>query len=190
MEKGLGLEVEREVDVVRGGVDVAAHAVEHAREDLARAFHATAVRHRAEELVDDAFGDEPLPEPEVPVDVVVEPGALSRAKVPPGIAGEQLVAAGTREHDLPEAAGELRRVEVRVALPDARLLDVAHDVRHGPLHVAGLQHHLVLLGAEQVRDPLGLRRSSNPSSRPDAELRSKPIVKVRIPGICCARQRR
>ncbi len=42
-------------------------------------------------------------------------------------------------------------------MPDARLLHVPDDAAHGALHVAGLQHHLVMLGAGEIGHVLGRR---------------------------------
>ena len=68
--------------------------------------------------------DQALPEHVVLVDVMLEMFVDRGTIVAPRISSEQLVAAGSRQHDLDEFAGQLGGVEIRVALSDAGLLDV------------------------------------------------------------------
>ncbi len=109
-----------------------------------------------EHPVERVLRQQPLPEAVVLVHVVVEVLVHHGAVVAPGVAAEQLVAAGARERHLHEARGQLGGVEVGVALPHARLLEVPGQARHHALHVAGLEDHLVVLGVEQVGHVLGL----------------------------------
>ena len=98
---------------------------------------------------------QPLPEGVVLLHVIVGAEVVDGAVVAPRIAAVQLVAAGPREHDLDELAGQPRHVEIRIALADAQVLLMPDQVRHHPLHVAGLQHHLVVLGLELIGQRLG-----------------------------------
>ena len=80
-----------------------------------------------------------------------------RPIVSPGIAAEQLVASCPAQDDLAELRCKLGGVEIRVGLPDARLFKMPGEAGQSPLHVAGLEHHFVVLGLEQIRHVLGLR---------------------------------
>ena len=128
---------------------------EHVAEDVARPHSGHIGADRGEHARDRRVRDQPLPEAVVLVDVVLEVVVDDRPVVTPRIAAEQLVAARSGEHDLDELRCELGGVEVRIALADARLLEMPHEPPHHALHVARLEHHLVVLGLEQVREVLG-----------------------------------
>ena len=96
------------------------------------------------------------------------------AVIAPRVAAEELVAARPRQHDLAEPARELRGVEVGIALPDAGLLEVPDQARHHALHVARLQDHLVMLGAEQVGHALGLRALVEAQLEPGGRVQVEP----------------
>ncbi len=157
VQEGLSLEVEGLVDVVLGtlerprilGIDVA--------EYIARRYARHVAPDRCHQRPQFVGLCEALPVLVVGVDILFEVLVVRRTVVPPRIPAEQLVAAAAREHDLHELAGEPGRVPVRIALADARLLEVVHELRERTLHVARLQDDLVLLGAERRRHRLGDR---------------------------------
>src|SRR4051812_36545850 len=79
---------------------------------------------RREDALDLLVADQALPEQVIFVDIMVEVVVDDGAIVAPGIAAEQFVAAGAAQHHLDELAGQLGRVEIRVALADARFLEM------------------------------------------------------------------
>ena len=101
--------------------------------------------------------DQAVPEPEVAVDECLESAAAQGREVAPRIAPKQFVPAGPGQDHLDETRGQFGRVPVRIALPDPRLLDVPHQIRMAALHITGLEDHLVVLGAEEIRQALRLR---------------------------------
>ena len=192
VQERLRLEVERVVDVVLGRVS--AGAVSGTRRGRCRSCAGRATSSPdvgAKSRCRTAFGHQPLPEAVVLVDVVVEVVVDDRAVVAPRVAGEQLVAAGARQHDLDE-----------LARPGARRSSSGSSGRRaGPrgarsargrhaLHVAGLEHHLVVLGAGTGRtSPRPWRARRSRARGPTREVRSKPTVNVFRYGSACGRER-
>src|SRR5207249_11520362 len=110
---------------------------------------------RRQELRGLLVGHEPLPELIVAREERVAAGAGGAAIVAPWVAAKELVAPGAGQDNLDEPAGEPRNVEVRITLADAQILQVPNQLRQYPFHVAGVHHHLVVLGLQQVREKLG-----------------------------------
>src|SRR5262249_6331293 len=97
-----------------------------------------------------AFGKQALPEGKVLLDVVIEVVVDDSAIVAPGVAAKELVAAGSRQHYLDELRGEAGGGKVGGKLADARLFQVPGELGQDALHIAGLQHHLIMLGLEEI----------------------------------------
>ena len=155
VQEGARLEVQRVVDAThRVGA-----MVDGLRKDVAKNVARPDLRHlgpdRRQCLTEHGVGHQPLPMRIVLVDVGLEVSSGRGARVAPRIPAKQLVAAGARQDYLHELARQLGDVEVRVTLADSRFLEMPRQPRHHMLHVAGLEHHLVLLGAKQVRHALG-----------------------------------
>src|SRR3954469_4468564 len=105
---------------------------------------------RFEELAPHGVRDQAVPEAVVHLHVLVEAVGPESPVVAPGIAGKEFVAARARECTLYEFACEWRVVVVRIRLAYSRILQVPRERRQTALHVARLQHGLVLLGPEGV----------------------------------------
>jgi len=144
------------VDVLLGGAGGLVAPFEDGFEDVACPDVLDLVPNGLEQLFERAVGGEALPVAVVSVDVVVEVRADGCAVVAPGVAAEEFVAAPAREDYLDELGGELRGVEVGVALADAGLFEVPCEAGHDALHVAGLEDHFVVFGFEEVGHVFGL----------------------------------
>src|SRR5579884_1005689 len=125
VQKGPELEVEGGVEVVVTGFEPPGPAVEDATKDVVRRVVAELAQDRVvEEQLLLLVWHEPLPEGVVAPQVAVSVALCGTREVAPGVAAEELVAPGAREDDLDELAREARDVVVRVALPDAQILEV------------------------------------------------------------------
>src|SRR4051812_27087427 len=121
MQERLRLEVQRQIHVVLGSVDRPRLVTKDVLKDLTWPNVRDVTAYRCEHGGELVLLKHSLPVVVVLVHVLVEAGVDCGPVVPPRISAEQLVARGTREDDLRELAGELRRVEVGIALADAEI---------------------------------------------------------------------
>ncbi len=156
VEKRLRLKIEGVVDVVLGPTKAHVTGAVDVAKDVSCPYVLHVAPDRGKRAFDLTIGNEAVPIHVVLVDVVLEVATGACAKITPGIAGKQFVTAGSGQHDFDELARELGDIVIGITLADARFFEMACHARQAALHVAGLEHHLVVLRLAERRHCLGL----------------------------------
>src|SRR5215210_4391907 len=98
MQKSLGLEIERMVDVVLRARQLCRGVYEYRAKDGAAVDVANAIPDRCQDLLVGRVRQESLPKPIIVIDVMLERIASDRPPVAPRIAGKQLIPACSGQH--------------------------------------------------------------------------------------------